>query len=71
MRLLKCVALSLLFFIQGAHAHDGIREFSVVVEKPEFEYSVDVGGAMDPENIEIAIENLGDTLVVNPRMTVN
>jgi hypothetical protein len=47
------------------------REFSIVVDKPIAEYTVDVGGTMNPENLEIIIENLGDTGIVNPRMTVN
>ena len=58
MNLFKYLILYLLFFAQRADAHDGIKQFSVVVEKPEFEYSVDVGGTMKPENIKIAIENL-------------
>ena len=50
---------------------DTTREFSIVIEKPLAEYTVDVGGTMDPENLEIVIENLGDAPVVNPRLSVN
>ena len=48
-----------------------IKERSVVIDKGEAEYTIDVGGRVDPENIEIRIENLADTPVVNPRMSVN
>jgi hypothetical protein len=48
-----------------------IKEFSIVIDKPSSEYTVEVGGTIDPENLEIAIENLGDTPVVNPRLSVN
>lgn len=47
------------------------REFSIVIDKPEAEYTVETGGTMDPENLEITIENLSDGPVVNPRLTVN
>ncbi len=52
-------------------AQNGTKEFSIVIDKPEAQYTIDVGGTMDPENLEITIENLGDIPVVNPRMTVN
>jgi len=41
-----------------------IKEFSIVIDKPEAEYTIEVGGTVDPENV-------GDSAVVNPRMTVN
>jgi hypothetical protein len=47
------------------------REFAVVIDQPETEYTIEVGGTIAPENLAITIENLGDTAVVNPRMTVN
>lgn len=52
-------------------ADENVREFSIVIDKPEAEYAVDVGGTINPENLEITIENLGDSPVVNPRLTVN
>ena len=61
----------LLVFAWTAKGQDGIKEYSIVVTKPEAEYTIDVQGTMDPENVEIDIENLGDQPVVNPRMTVN
>ncbi len=48
-----------------------VREYSIVVTKPEAEYTIEVYGTMDPENVEIEIENLGDRPVVNPWLTVN
>ena len=47
------------------------KEFSTVIDKPESGYTINVGGTMDPENLEVTIENLGDTAVVNPRISVN
>ena len=49
----------------------GVKQFSVIVDKPEVEYTIDVGGTIDPENVEITIENLGDAAVVNPRISAN
>lgn len=70
MKALKCFLLStcLSCVLYGA---DLFKTFSIVIDKPEAEYTVDVGGTIDPENLEITIENLGDTPVVNPRMAVN
>ena len=52
-------------------AEPEIREFSVTLDKPEARYTVEVGGTIDPENVEIVIENVGETAVADPRMTVN
>jgi hypothetical protein len=52
-------------------AQGNLKEYSIVVTKPEAEYTIDVQGAIDPENVEIDVENLSDQPVVNPRMTVN
>jgi len=48
-----------------------LRTFSRVVTSAEEEYVVEVGGTIDPENVEIKIENLGETPVADPRLTVN
>ncbi|MBN2288341.1 MAG: hypothetical protein JXQ83_03340 [Candidatus Glassbacteria bacterium] len=48
-----------------------LKTFSLVVTEPQAEYVVEVGGTADPENVEITIENLGDTPVPDPRITVN
>ena len=62
---------SLLLFSFGSQAQADIKQLTVVIDQPKFEYVVEVDGTLDPQNIEIAIENTGDTPVVNPRMTVN
>lgn len=56
---------------QQAPTEQNFREFSIVIDKPAAEYTVEVGGTINPENLEIIIENLGDSPVVNPRLTVN
>jgi hypothetical protein len=66
-----CLFLSLLAFSSTLTAQDAVKTYSIVVTKPEAEYTIEVGGTIDPENVEIDIENLGDQPVVNPRMTVN
>jgi len=71
--IMRSFGLSIVLLVFGwiAKGQDGIKEYSIVVTKPEAEYTIDVQGTMDPENVEIDIENLGDQPVVNPRMTVN
>lgn len=47
------------------------REHTVIIDQPDTTYTVEVKGTMDPENLAIEIENLGDAPISNPRMTVN
>ncbi|HUU28305.1 MAG TPA: transglutaminase domain-containing protein [archaeon] len=47
------------------------RSFSRVVASAEEEFIIEVGGTLDPENIEVTVENLGPTPVVDPRISVN
>ncbi|MBW7997865.1 MAG: hypothetical protein FVQ81_15110 [Candidatus Glassbacteria bacterium] len=55
-----------------AAAGDGdLRTHSQVITAGDQEFVIEVGGTDDPENVEIVMENLGDTPVVNPRITVN
>jgi len=67
------LALSAMFVITSRilGAPDDTKEHSMVITKPQAEYTIEVNGQMDPENIEVTIENLGDRPVANPRMTVN
>jgi hypothetical protein len=48
-----------------------VKTFTQEITGPQAEYTIEVGGALDPENVEIKFENLGDTPVKDPRMTVN
>ncbi|MGD0126202.1 MAG: transglutaminase domain-containing protein [Terriglobia bacterium] len=57
--------------VRPAAGQNNVKDFSVIIDKPAAEYIVDVGGTMDPENLEITIENLGDKPIVNPRLTIN
>ncbi|MGO8787450.1 MAG: transglutaminase domain-containing protein [Terriglobia bacterium] len=66
---LPALAISLL--ATAAAGQEGVKEYSIAIDRSESEYTINVGGTMDPENLEITIENLGDTPVVNPRVTVN
>lgn len=48
-----------------------LKTFSKEITGTQEEYVIEVNGTLDPENVEITIENLGETAVVDPRMTVN
>ena len=47
------------------------KTFSKIITTGEEEYTIEVSGTADPENLEIVIENLADEPVVDPRITVN
>ena len=64
-------ALAIALMATAASGQEPAKEFSIVIDRPESEYTINVGGTMDPENLEVTIENLGDTPVVNPRLAVN
>ncbi|MEA1996819.1 MAG: transglutaminase-like domain-containing protein, partial [Gemmatimonadota bacterium] len=63
--------LALVFSTAAADQSGFIREHTEIIESAEHEFTIEVGGTMDPENIEITIENTGSLPVVNPRITVN
>ncbi len=47
------------------------KTFTIEIDAREAEYTIEVGGTTNPENIEIVIENLGAVAVESPRITVN
>jgi len=49
----------------------GVKEYSRIVKTTQETFEIEVGGSVDPENMEIKIENVGESLVKNPRITVN
>ncbi len=48
-----------------------IKEHTELITTDSKIFEIEVAGTIDPENIEITIENAGDTPVKNPRITVN
>jgi len=66
------IAISLVLCLATRSSAKGeIKTLSKVISEPEAEYVIEVGGTLDPENVEITIENLGDTPVKDPRISVN
>ena len=47
------------------------KEYSQIVEVNDYTYEIEVGGVRDPLNESIIIENLGESPLVNPRITVD
>lgn len=66
------IAISLVLCLATRSSAKGeIKTLSKVISEPEAEYVIEVSGTLDPENVEITIENLGDTPVKDPRISVN
>lgn len=64
--------ICLVFLVTAAGAEqEQPRTFPRVITESPAEYVIEVSGTIDPENVEIAIENLGETPVTDPRITVN
>jgi len=68
---MRLTLLFLLCSFAAPGAEPGAKEFSIVIDANQKEYTIDVGGTQDPLNLEIVFENIGSTAVKNPRMTVN
>lgn len=67
--LIFCCCAGLLGF--PAHGAAQNKSFSRVITTGEDEYVIEVDGTLDPENVEITIENIGGVPVVDPRISVN
>jgi len=48
-----------------------VKEHSEIIRSNSHTFEIDVQGTIDPENLEIVIENCGSVPVKNPRITVN
>jgi len=48
-----------------------IKEHTETVTAGRQTFEIEVGGTLDPENLEITVENAGNCPVINPRITVN
>ncbi len=66
-----CVAalLTALVLLSAGDAFAG--QYSQVITVSDYSYEIEVGGARDPVNETIIIENIGDKPIVNPRITVD
>ena len=69
-QLLTLSAIAGLFCISFASEPE-IREHTEIITTSDKSFEILVNGSLDPENIEITIENIGGAPVVNPRITVN
>src|SRR5690554_246186 len=47
------------------------KEFSQIITVNDYTYEIEVEGSLDPYNKTVIIENLGDSPLINPRITVN
>ena len=63
--------LSFLPALAEQSASGELKEFSIIVENTGASFEIEVGGTAQPENVEIAVENIGEVEVANPRITVN
>ena len=60
-----------MLFLSTLAASAQTREYSQVITVNDYTYEIEVDGSRDPINETIIIENLGDSPLVNPRITVD
>ncbi|MFC2123854.1 hypothetical protein ACFLU5_03495 [Bacteroidota bacterium] len=64
--------LSLLIFISHAFAQKkDLKVYSKTITSDLESYKINIAGTLQPENLELVIENTGDENIVNPRITIN
>ncbi len=71
MKNLYLLQILTLLFIGLVTASGQLKEHSQIILVNDYTYEIEVDGSRDPVNESILIENLGDTPLVNPRITVN
>jgi len=59
------------FYLGAVAASGQTREYSQIIIINDYTYEIEVAGSRDPVNETIIIENLGNSPLVNPRITVN
>ena len=64
------ILFSILFSVDSLIAGE-LKTFSQVVTESDAEFTIEVDGTLDPENVEITIENLSGDPLSDPRITVN
>jgi hypothetical protein len=72
--LFSLIAVCGLFVHGGAFAlpeQSELKEHTETITDGDHSFVIEVGATLDPENVEITIENSGPMPVVNPRITVN
>lgn len=65
------LVLLVLLFLRFVTVSGQVREYSQIITVNDYTYEIEVDGSRDPVNETIIIENLGDSPLVNPRITVN
>jgi hypothetical protein len=65
------IGLCFLIFAMASTSHAQTHQHVEVITTNDAVYEIEVGGFRDPVNETIIIENLGETPLVNPRITVN
>lgn len=71
MRIICLLQMLVLLILHSAVVSGQSREYSQIIRVNDYTYEIEVEGSRDPVNETIIIENLGDSPLVNPRITVN
>ena len=65
------VMLGLSSMAAAEQADGPVRTHTEIARTASHTFEIEVGGSLDPENVEITFDNVGDVPVINPRITVN
>jgi len=60
-----------MLFAWAAVLPGAVKTHTEIIRSSQHSFEIQVAGTIDPENLEITIENAGDAAVKNPRVTVN
>lgn len=68
---ISVLVIQAVIFLVASAAIVRAKEYSQIITVNDYTYEIEVGGSRAPVNETIIIENLGDSPLVNPRITVN
>lgn len=71
MRRIRLLQLLAALFLGIVTLSGQVKEHTQIITVRDFVYEIEVDGSRDPVNETIIIENLGDSPLVNPRITVD
>jgi len=66
-----CTASMVMLAGFSSYGQKDLKTYSKVLEDNQEEYTINTAGTLEPENTGLVIENIGEEMIVNPRITIN
>ena len=65
-------SIGIVFFVNSIYGgKESFKRYSTVITAGQKEYEISVNGTLQPKNLELILENIGDEIIINPKITIN